>query len=414
LAKETYYAAVDVGTSKVCSILARVGSEGELKILGTGIAPCHGVQKGRVESIEEVKSAVMTSFEESQRYVGRGVISSVYASVSGNHISCMNTKDTLRNAEYADGLTSEHLQGLMRASLPEIDSSREILHVIPIGYEVDGLSGVRNPFGLHANDVQVEAHIITGDSTIIKNTVKTIESCKVVVNSLVSHGLASAEATLTGDEREMGSVLVDIGAGTCDIAIYKYGSPWYSSVVPVGGSQLTRDLAVALRVPYYMAEEIKIKWGNALPELVRSDEEVVIPGVQGQPKRVIKRRGLCEPIHQRMLEILKLIMLRVSQSGLRQLPNGGLIITGGTAELQGLKALVENNLGGSVRIASPERIAGLPSQLQKPGLSAAVGTLIWGIKHQGEGRAYRNGNNSFGYKSLINRFNRVKDRVSLR
>jgi cell division protein FtsA len=163
-----------------------------------------------------------------------------------------------------------------------------------------------------------------------------------------------------------------------------------------------------------MAEEIKIKWGNALPELVRSDEEVVIPGVQGQPKRVIKRRGLCEPIHQRMLEILKLIMLRVSQSGLRQLPNGGLIITGGTAELQGLKALVENNLGGSVRIASPERIAGLPSQLQKPGLSAAVGTLIWGIKHQGEGRAYRNGNNSFGYKSLINRFNRVKDRVSLR
>jgi cell division protein FtsA len=128
---------VDVGTNKVCSILARVGSEGELKILGTGIAPCYGVQKGRVESIEEVKSAVMASFEELQRYVGRGVISSVYASISGNHISCMNTKDTLRNAEYSDGLTSDHLQALMKASLPAIDSSKQILHVIPTGAEVD-------------------------------------------------------------------------------------------------------------------------------------------------------------------------------------------------------------------------------------------------------------------------------------
>ena len=186
MAKETYYAAIDVGTNKVSSILARVGSEGELKILGTGISPCYGVQKGRVESIEEVKSAVASALGEAQRYVGRGVISSVYASISGNHITCMNTKDTLRNSEYVDGLTAQHLSELMKASLPDIDSSKEILHVIPIGYEVDGLSGVRNPFGLHANDVQVESHVVTGDATIIKNTVKTIEACKVNVNSLVS------------------------------------------------------------------------------------------------------------------------------------------------------------------------------------------------------------------------------------
>ena len=415
MAKETYYAAVDVGTNKVSSILARVGSEGELKILGTGISPCYGVQKGRVESIEEVKSAVASALAEAQRYVGRGVISSVYASISGNHITCTNTKDTLRNSEYVDGLTAQHLSELMKASLPNIDSSKEILHVIPIGYEVDGLSGVRNPFGLHANDVQVESHVVTGDATIIKNTVKTIEACKVGVNSLVYQGLASSEATLTGDEREMGAVLVDIGAGTSDICIYRYGSPWYSSVVPVGGSQLTRDLSVALRVPYYMAEEIKVKWGHAFPEMVKADEEVVIPSVQGQPKRVVKRRGLCEPIHQRTLEILKLIMLRVSQSGLRQLPNGGLVITGGTSELQGLQKLVEDNLGGPVRIANPSGIAGLPTQLQKPGLSAAVGTLIWGIKHQGESRAYRERDRyNYGYKSLLNRLGRVRDKVSNR
>jgi cell division protein FtsA len=210
----------------------------------------------------------------------------------------------------------------------------------------------------------------------------------------------------------MGAVLVDIGAGTSDIAIYRYGNPWYSTVIPVGGSQLTRDLAVALRVPYYMAEEIKVKWGHALPDLIRPDEEVVIPGVQGQPRRVVKRRGLCEPLHLRMVEILKLIMLRVSQAGMRQLPTGGLVITGGAAELAGLKELVESILGGPVRIAYPSGIAGLPSQLRKPGFSAGVGALLWGIKHQGESRTYQNGVRTLrGYKSLVRRFGRPREKA---
>ena len=211
----------------------------------------------------------------------------------------------------------------------------------------------------------------------------------------------------------MGVVLADIGAGTCDVSIYRAGQPWYSTVLPVGGSQLTRDLAVALRVPYYMAEEIKVKWGHVMPEQIRADEEVVIPGAQGQPKRVVKRRGLCEPLHQRMVEILKLIMLRVSQAGLRQLPTGGLVITGGSAEMAGLKQLVESNLGGQVRIAYPSGIAGLPSQLRKPAFSAGVGALLWGIKHQGENRTYQNGERTlWGYNALVRRFGRAKEQVT--
>jgi cell division protein FtsA len=333
----------------------------------------------------------------------------VYATVSGTHISCLNTKETIKDVEDLEGVTSQQLHRLIQASFPKVDPSKEVLHVIPIGYDVDGLSGVRNPTGLHANEIQIEAHVVMGDAPTIKNTVKTIEGSKVSVNSLVLQSLASAESTLSGDEREMGAVLVDIGAGTSDIAIYRYGNPWYSTVIPVGGSQLTRDLAVALRVPYYMAEEIKVKWGHALPELIRPDEEVVIPGVQGQPRRVVKRRGLCEPLHLRMLEILKLIMLRVSQAGMRQLPTGGLVITGGAAELAGLKELVENTLGGPVRIAYPSGIAGLPSQLRKPGFSAGVGALLWGIKHQGESRTYQNGERTLrGYKSLVRRFGRPR------
>jgi len=409
LAKDIYYTAVDIGTNKVCAILARVGSEGELKVLGTGIAPSQGVQKGRIENIDEVKAAVAAALAEAQRYVGKGMISGVFATVSGTQISCLNTKAELNGVEDPSDVTPQQWHNLIQSSLPHVSSTQEILHVIPIGYEVDGLSGVRNPTSLDATDVQLEAHVVLGEAAAIKNMVKAIEGNKASVNGLVLHSIASGQATLTGDEREMGVVLADIGAGTTDVSIYRHGQPWYSTVIPVGGTQLTRDLAVALRVPYHLAEEIKVKWGNVLPSLIRADEEVVIPGAQGQPKRVIRRRGLCEPLHLRMVEMLKIIMLRVTQAGLRQLPTGGLVVTGGAAEMAGLKELMENTLGGPVRIAYPDGIAGLPSQLCKPAFAAGVGALLWGIKHQGERRIYQNGGGS--YRSLFRKFSRPKERA---
>lgn len=413
MAKELFYTAVDIGSNKVCSIVARVGTEGELKILGTGLAPSQGVQKGRIESIAEAGEAVKAALEESQRYIARGLIKGVYAVVSGSHTSCLNTKDVLKDVGDLGSITPQQIFQLIQSSYPQVDSSQEVLHIIPIGYEVDGLSGVRNPTGLHANEVQVEAHVALGDSITLKNTVKAIESNKVSVKSLVLQSLASGEATLTGDERELGTVLVDIGSGTSDVAIYRHGNPWYSAVIPVGGSQLTRDLAVAARIPFHLAEQIKVKWGHVLPEMLRGDEEVVIPGYQGQPRRVVLRRALCEPLHLRMIEILKLVMLRVTQAGLRQMPTGGLVLTGGAAEMAGLQDLAEKTLGGPVRIAHPAGIAGLPSQLRKPGYSAAVGALLWGIKHQGEGRTYQSGEGSlWGYKSLVRRLGRLTERTA--
>ncbi|PKB77931.1 MAG: cell division protein FtsA [SAR202 cluster bacterium Io17-Chloro-G9] len=394
MAKEIFYTAVDIGTSKVCSIVARVGTEGELKILGTGVVASQGVQKGRIENIDEVQAAVRSSLEESQRYIGRGVITGVYAGVSGTHITCLNTKDFVNHPDDGGQINSDKLRELIESAFPQVEENQEVLHVIPIGYQLDGLSAVRNPIGLHAGQVQVEAHVVLGDATVLRNTVKAVEGGKVAVKSLVVHSLASAEATLTGDEREMGVVLVDIGGGTSDVMIYRQGNPWYSSVIPVGGNQLTRDLAVAMRIPFYVAEEIKIKWGHALPEMVRADEEVVVPGFQGQPRRVVKRRIMGEPLHARLVELLKLVLLRVRQAGLRQLPTGGLVITGGCAEMEGLQELAQKTLGGPVRIAYPRGIAGLPTQLRKPSFSAGIGLLLWGIKHQGEKRRYRNGQRS--------------------
>ena len=400
MARDTFYTAVDIGTDKVTSIMARVGSEGELKVLGTGVVTSQGMQKGRIENIVEVQEAVRTSMEEAQRYIGDAAPADVYASVTGSHLSSLNTKEVVENPDDVGDISGKLLDRLLRGSFPDVGPDQEVLHVIPIGYHVDGMSGIRNPVGLHGNLVEVEAHVVMGDSVTLKNTVKAIETGKASVKSMVLHSLASAESTLTGDERELGVVLADIGGGTTDIVIYRQGQPWYSAVIPVGGSQLTKDLSMALKTPLYMTEEMKIKWGSVMPETIPADEEVVIPSFQGQPKHSLSRRILCDPLNARMMELIKLIVLKVRQSGLRDFPTGGIVLTGGGAEMTGLTDLVQKTLGGQVRIAFPEGIAGLPVQLRKPAFSAAVGLLLWGIKHQGETRSSMNGGRSImGNKS---------------
>ena len=194
----------------------------------------------------------------------------VYASVSGSHLTSLNTREEVGNPNDVGDITSKLLDRLLRGSFPDVGPNQEVLHVIPIDYHVDGMSGIRNPVGLHGNLVEVEAHVVMGDSVILKNTIKAIEANKTTVKSMVLHSLASAEATLTGDEKEMGVVLVDIGGGTTDLAIYRHGQPWYTSVIPIGGSQLTKDLSVSLKTPMYMTEEMKVKWGCVFPVMVAS------------------------------------------------------------------------------------------------------------------------------------------------
>ena len=316
MARDTFYTAVDIGSDKVTSIMARVGTEGELKVLGTGVVTSQGMQKGRIENLDEVKGTVRSSLEEAQRYIGRGIPTGVYASVTGTHLTSLNTKEEVDNPDDVSDISNKLLDRLVRGSFPDVGPNQELLHVIPIGYLVDGLSGIRNPVGLHGNLVEVEAHVVIGDAVTLKNTVKVIEANNASVKSMVLQSLASAEATLSGDEREMGAVLVDIGGGTTDIAIYRQGQPWYTAVIPVGGSQLTRDLSVALKTPMYLTEEMKIKWGSVMPEAIPADEEVVIPSFQGQPKHSLSRRILCEPLHARMLEIIKMIVLKVLGVGI--------------------------------------------------------------------------------------------------
>ena len=413
MARDLFYTAIDLGTTKVCTIIARIGPEGELKVLGTGIVPSQGIQKGRAESITDAQEAVRASLEAAQKYLGRGV-SWAYMGVTGNHISCINTTAELKGFGEDGAISSQDVQRLIESSYPSVANGKEVMHVIPISYEVDGLTGVRDPVGLHADKVEVESHVVLGDAPILKNLVRAVEGCKISVRSLVLQPLAAAEAVLTEDEREIGAVLVDIGGGTTDMVIFRTGSPWYTAVIPVGGNQLTRDLSVALGVPFYIADELKLKWGHALPDLVSTDEEVQIPGFQGQPRRSVSRRSLCQPLSERLTETLKLVLLRVREAGLRQLPPGGLVITGGTADIPGIQELAAKVTRAPVRIAYPRGILGLPPQLRKPALSASVGTLLWGIKHHGEKRLYRDGEKTlWGHRALVRRFGRKAAKATI-
>ena len=381
--RDKFYTAIDIGTSKVTVLVSRVGTDGDLKVLGTGTVPSEGIQRGRVEHIEDAKASVQAAMAEAQRYMGATNSSGVYVSVSGSHISSVNRREVMDIQATTEDISAKMLHSMLQGSFPKVEPGQQALHVIPMGYTVDGLSGVRNPLGLAGKTIEVESHVVMGETEVLQNTVKAAESKGIFVRSLVLQGIASAEATLTGDEREMGVILLDIGAGTTDIVIYRQGNPWYSAVLPVGAHSLTRDLAAALQSPLHVAEDIKTKAGSVHPESVPADDTLEIPGMQKHWQRPIPRRALAEPLNDRMTEILKMVITKVKQAGMTDWPIGGVVLTGGGAQMQGLRELVGELVGGPVRIGYPYGISGLPADLRRPTFSASVGLLLWGIKHQG-------------------------------
>ncbi len=386
--RDKFYTAIDIGTSRVTVLVSRVGTEGDLKVFGTGIVPSEGIQRGRVENIEDAKASVHAAMTQAQRYMGETDPSGVYVSVSGSHISSVNRREVLDNQAEAEDISAKMLHSMLQGSFPNVEKDQQVLHVIPMGYTVDGLSGVRNPLGLAGKIIEVETHVVMGESVVLQNTAKAVESKDTFVKSMVLQGIASAEATLTGDEREMGVVLLDIGAGTTDLVIYRQGNPWYSTVLPVGAHSLTRDLAAALQTSLHVAEDIKVKWGSVHADSIPAGETVEIPGMQKHWQRPIPRRALAEPLGERMTEILKMALTKVRQAGLKDWPIGGMVITGGGAQMEGLPQLVAEIVGEPVRIGYPYGIFGLPSELRKPTFSAAVGLLLWGIKHQGNAQEF--------------------------
>ena len=385
--QDPMYAAVDIGTSKIISIVARLGQEGELKPLGTGVAPSNGVQQGIIDDFGEVKSSLQESMAECLRYVGRNPVDRYYVVVNGDHLVSVNSTEMMGSEEEVVTITEQRLRSLMSSTngnlQQQLDSrSSQTLHIIPMRYRLDGMTGVRNPTGLNTNELQLEAHIVRGMSVPLGNMVRVLESCRGKVEGMIAHPLASGEGVLTADEREMGVVVVDIGAGTVKTSVYRGGTPVFSSVVPVGGNQLTRDLAVAMRVPYQMAEDLKVHFGHALPDAIPANEEVLIPATQVHPRRMVLRRELCEPLYLRSLQLLKLISAELYKAELSSMPPGGLVLTGGVSRMPGLAEMASRGLRTEVRVGGPLWYAGLPESLRQPEFSAVLGALQWAVKHR--------------------------------
>ena len=392
------YMAIDVGTTKVCTLIAQVSPDGELEIVGTGVEPSRGMRKGLVVDIEEMKAAVKDSVEQASSGLGRDLPGACIG-VTGAHIFSVHTSGKLNNlnGDPTKTITRSEMELVVKQSYPTVASGQELLHVIPQNYTVDNVDGVRNPVGLKGHQLTVESHAVVGEATSLENVVRAVEGAGLQVKSMVLEPLASAEAVLSAEEQETGVVLVDIGGGTSDMAIFMGGVMAQTAVIPVGGFQFTNDLVVSLGIPYQEAEKAKLAHGHAIPDRVDHDETIEIKGY-GEWPHLVRARDLSRTLSDRTDEILRLVLIKLKESGLRVMPPAGVVFTGGGANISGLEEMAKDMMPGPVRIAQPKDILGLPDTLKSPTYSTSIGILLWGIHHPTEQLAYRrtNGNGSSG------------------
>lgn len=380
MTKERIFVAIDVGTTKVCTIVASQGPTGKLQILGTGLQPSQGLRKGSVINIPETRFAVRSSVQQAEEASGIR-IKSALVGVTGNHIQCENKRITWDESPSKGPITRQDLERAVQAtSRVAVAPTRELLHVIPRSYVLDGQTGIRNPIGMHALHLDVETHLVTGAMGPIENLVRSVEGASVKVHGLVLEPFASGEAILSRDEREVGVALIDIGGGTSDMAVFHQGAIWHTAIIPVGGYQLTNDLSIALGIPYAEAERLKVTYGHAIPEEMNDNEPVECIGFDGSTIKILKRE-ISEILSDRCKELLHLTLHHAQEAGLDGLPLGGFVFTGGSATLPGLEQLARDIIPGHVRIGAPTNLDGNGDALERPAYATGVGTILWGMRH---------------------------------
>ena len=373
--------AIDVGTSKVCTIIAEAGGPRDIKVLGYGIVPSYGLKKGTVVDNESVQKAVHASIRKAEREANVK-IEDAYVGVTGSHVSFENTWTTLTGTERhgvitANDLSSDLNFGPEPAKPHTMDSNRQVIHAIPMEYSLDGQKGIRNPLGMHSQDIKVDTHFETGETTFIEKLISSVESLGVKIAGLVLEPLASSESVLTSMEREQGAVVVDIGTGTTDIATFKNNKMYFTSVIPVGGYQFTNDIASTYDTTFKTAEETKLKYANTEPHKVSREMQVCVPLVGGAKQLKIPQRDICQLTRERALELINLIRIKLQDAGLNKLSDTQIVLTGGASNLPGLSTLTRQYLSNRVRIGMPGNYTILPEELQNPAHSTGVGILLW-------------------------------------
>lgn len=383
------FASIDVGTTKVCTVVGEVSAGAEMRILGVGVAPAAGLSRGMVENIHDATESIRASLDKAERSSGTRIISA-HVGISGVHIGCQNNRGIVAIPDRAHPISGEDItRAIDTARIVSIPTNREILHVIPRYYVVDGQDSVTDPVGMYGQRLDVETHLVTGLTTAGQNLTKCVEGAGVQVDSLILEPLAAAEAVLDAEEKRQGVVLADVGGGTTDVSVFVDGSVFHSAVLPVGGAHLTRDLVVGLRCPFQAAEDAKARFAHVIPSAVDADEDVELEAFGSDGRKSLPRRRICEISQARAEEILEMILSEVKRAVHDDIISAGLVLTGGTANLPGIEQLAEEVTGLPARVGIPHRIQGLTETLSNPAYATSVGLLRWAVQEAEAGLLHR-------------------------
>ena len=369
--------AIDVGTTKVCTIVGSKAGPNRLNILAHSVVPSDGLRKGNVADIASTAAAIRASVEDAQRVAGIKV-RSAYVGITGAHVSFANLRYQMGWAGTRGVITADDLDIIPEQVVsPPAGQGRQVLHAIPMHYSLDGQEGIRDPIGMHTSHLEVETHVVTAGSSYIDKLVEAVESAGIKVEDLVLEPLASSNAVLTSQEKERGAALVDIGGGTTDVAMFKRGSLCFTSVIPVGGFQFTNDIRVSYDTSYAAAEDTKLKHAHTQPAVVRSHEEVSLPMNGRSTHQQVLVRDICQLTRERAQELIHLIKLKLREADVEDISSLDLVITGGTSNLPGLEDLMRQSLTNTVRIGVPQDHGSIPDALKEPAYATGVGILMW-------------------------------------
>ena len=367
---------LDIGTSKIVAIVAEVGPDGELNVIGLGTQPSRGLKRGVVVNIEATMASIQRVLEEAE-LMADCRIAAVTTGIAGSHIRSLNSSGmvAIKEGEVAQADIDRVIETAKAIAIP---NDQQILHILPQEFIIDGQDGVREPLGMSGVRLEVKVHIVTGAVSAVENIAKCVRRCGIELTDIVLQPLASAAAVLNDDEKDLGVCLMDIGGGTTDIAVFAGGAIRHTAVIPIAGDQVTNDIAMTLRTPTKEAEELKIRHGCALRQLADANDVVEVPGVGDRAPRKLSRPMLAEVIEPRIEELYTLVQSELRRSGFEELLSSGIVITGGTSMLQGMAELGEEVFHLPCRIGVPAYMGGLADVVRSPRYSTAVGLLMHG------------------------------------
>ena len=374
---------LDIGTSKVVAIVGEINAEGTVDIVGIGSHPSRGLKKGVVVNIESTVQSMQRAVEEAELMAGVQ-IHSVYAGIAGSHVRSLNSHGivAIKDKEVTQSDVERVMDAARAVAIP---ADQQILHVLAQEFIIDDQEGIREPVGMSGVRLEAKVHLVTGAVSAAQNIIKCVRRCGLEVEDIILEQLASSHSVLTEDEKELGVCLVDIGGGTTDIAVFTGGAIRHSAVIPIAGDQVTNDIAVALRTPTQHAEEIKIRYACALRQLANPDESIEVPSVGDRPPRRLSRQTLAEVVEPRYEELLNLVQAELRRSGYEDLVAAGIVLTGGSAKMEGVVELAEEVFHMPVRLGLPQYVSGLVDVVRNPIHATGVGLVLYGSQHRSQG-----------------------------